>query len=74
MNKQEIQAIMKIIRPAVIALYGRQPLRLVGFRDRMAYQGRARRDMVYRIAGSDNRLYRVEVERDVISFIEEVRE
>lgn len=74
MTKQEIQAIMKIIRPAIIALYGRQTLRLIGFKDQSATWGYPRRDMVYRIVGPDNRLYRVEIERGVISFIEEVRE
>lgn len=30
---------MKIVRPAIIAVYGRQPLRLVAYNDMMAYQG-----------------------------------
>lgn len=40
MNKKEVQAIMAIARPAIIALYGRQALRLVRYNDALAYRGR----------------------------------
>jgi hypothetical protein len=31
MNKNEIQEVMKIIRPAIIAIYGRQPLQMIRY-------------------------------------------
>ena len=45
MTKKEIQKIMAIVRPAIIAMFGRQTLRLDKYNDMLAYQNRPGTDL-----------------------------
>jgi len=69
MTKKEIQRIMAIVRPAIIALYGRQPLKLVRYRDRLACQGHPRKSMLLTVRGR-NGIYNVEFEIGRVTVLE----
>jgi hypothetical protein len=68
MTKKEIQRIMAIVRPAIIALYGRQSLKLIKYRDRLAYRGHRLKSLYLVVQG--DRVFNVEVESDYVTFIE----
>lgn len=63
MNKQQIQQIMKIARPAIIAVHGRQPLTLVGYDIGLIYANTTKR---YNLAvnGRDGNRFYVELTED----------
>lgn len=63
MNKQEIQRVMKIVRPAIIAMYGRQPLTLIKYRKGLVYANTVER-LYLQIRGRED--YKVEVEDDKV--------
>lgn len=70
-NRQKINGIMAIARPAIVATYGRQPLKLVEYRDRLAYQGKPDRDILVCVRGRKSD-YQVIIEHGVITGIKEL--
>lgn len=50
MTKQEIQQLMAIARPAIIAVYGRQRFKLVKYHDELAYQGQPLKNVWLQVA------------------------
>jgi len=62
MTKTEVQQVMAVVRPAIIAIYGRQTFRLVAYKDRLAYQGKPFRDLILNVTGDNDSKYKVEVE------------
>ena len=51
MTKKELQEIMAIVRPAIIAVFGRQSFRVRKYRDRLACQGKPLKDVVLEVDG-----------------------
>lgn len=51
MTKKDIQQIMAIVRPAIIALYGRQLFTVSKYKDRLAYQGKPLKSVVLEVDG-----------------------
>lgn len=68
MDKETIKWIMTIARPAIVATYGRQPLKLVQYRDRLAYQGKSGLDIYVHIQGRDSE-FEVTIERGAVTGI-----
>lgn len=63
MNKQQIQQLMAIVRPAIIAVYGRQPLRLVAYQDSLAYQGHSLKSVYMQVYSPRTKLnYKAHIE------------
>lgn len=63
MNKQQVQQLMAIVRPAIIAVYGRQPLILIGYDIGQIYANTTKR---YNLAvnGKDSNRFFVELVED----------
>lgn len=57
MNKQQIQQLMAIIRPAIIAVYGRQPLTLIGYDIGLIYANTTKRYNLAVNGKNDNKFY-----------------
>lgn len=51
MTKKELQQIMAIVRPAIIAVFGRQVFTVEKYKDRLAYQGKPLKDVVLEVCG-----------------------
>jgi len=64
MNEQELKRIMTIVRPAIVAMYGRQPLNLIEYRKGLAYANTVER-LYLRVRGKED-IYKVEVEGDEV--------
>jgi len=73
MTKKEIQRIMAIVRPAIIALYGRQPLKLIRYKDLLAHQGHPTKYMFLTVQGR-NGIYNVEFEVGRVTVLEVANE
>jgi len=63
MTKKEIQQLMAIVRPAIIAVHGRQPLALIGYEIGLIYANTTKR---YKLAvdGRDGNKFFVELVND----------
>jgi hypothetical protein len=63
MTKKEIQQLMAIVRPAIIAVHGRQPLTLIGYEIGLIYQNTTK---CYQLAvdGKDGNKFFVELVND----------
>lgn len=69
MTKKEIQQIMAIVRPAIIALYGRQPLKIATYRIGLIYANTTRRYQID-VSGKNGNLFFVELVDDKNKMLE----
>ena len=60
MTRQEIQQVMTIVRPAIIALYGRQPLTLVKYEKGLVYANTVER--LYLLVQGKESTFKVEIQ------------
>jgi len=67
MTRIEVQQIMAVVRPAIIALYGRQSFKLVAYKDRLAYQGKPLKSVILNVTGDNDSKYKVEVENSRVT-------
>lgn len=64
MNKQQIRQVMSIARPAIIAMYGRQGLRLTEYEKGLVYANTVER-LYLQVKGKYD-VYRVEIQDDEV--------
>ena len=64
MNKQQVQQVMSIARPAIIALYGRQPLKLAKYEKGLVHANTVER-LYLRVIGKED-VYKVEIQDDKV--------
>lgn len=60
MNKQELKQVMSIVRPAIVAMYGRQPLILTKYRKGLVYANTTER-IYLQVKGKED-VYKAEIE------------
>lgn len=64
MNRQELKRIMMIVRPAIVAMFGRQPLNLIEYQKGLVYANTVER-LYLRVKGRED-VYKVEVQDDEV--------
>lgn len=64
MNKKQVQQVMNIARPAIIALYGRQPLTLAKYEKGLVYANTVER-LYLQVKGKKD-VYKVEIQDDEV--------
>ena len=60
MNKKQVQQVMSLARPAIIALYGRQPLTLTKYEKGLVYANTVER-LYLQVKGKED-VYKVEIQ------------